>query len=73
MGKNQHVVRTENGWGVRGAGNTRLTSEHRKQSTAAQVATSIAKHQKSEVIIHNRKNQFRERNSYGNDPHPPKG
>ncbi|MHC5726325.1 MAG: DUF2188 domain-containing protein [Nostoc sp.] len=29
--------------------------------------------QQSELLIHNREGEIRERNSYGNHPHPPKG
>ena len=72
-GKNQHVVRTDQGWGVRGEGNSRLTSEHKTQGDAIGVARDIARNQRSELFIHDRENRFRERNSYGSDPHPPKG
>ncbi|MDG6135643.1 DUF2188 domain-containing protein [Lactococcus petauri] len=36
-------------------------------------ATQIAKNKNSEMFIHGRNGQIRERNSYGNDPFPPKG
>jgi len=32
-----------------------------------------ATNQKSEVIVHRRDGRIREKNSYGNDPYPPKG
>lgn len=73
MGKNQHVVKSGDGWGVKGEGNSKLTSRHVTQKQATQAATSIAKNQKSEVLIHGENGRIRERNSYGNDPHPPKG
>lgn len=31
MGKNQHVVKRDNGWAVRGEGNSKDTSHHRTQ------------------------------------------
>ena len=43
-GKNQHLVKRDNGWAVRG-----------------------------EVLIHSENSRIRERSSYGNDLHPPKG
>lgn len=73
MSKNQHVVPNGDGWAVRGAGNNRATSIHQTQQEAIQAAREIAKNQQSELFIHNREGQIRERNSYGNDPHPPKG
>ncbi|MCK2147551.1 DUF2188 domain-containing protein [Marinobacter alexandrii] len=72
-GKNQHVVRRANRWAVRGEGNTRDTSHHSSQSEAAAAAREIARRQKSEVLIHGRDGRIRERDSYGNDPFPPKG
>jgi uncharacterized protein YdaT len=72
MGKNQHVVKTDDGWGVKGAGNSRLTSEHKTQQKAINAAIPIAKHQKSEVVIHGRDGKIRDTDSYGLDPCPPK-
>ena len=73
MGKNQHVTPKDGRWQVKGAGNSRATSLHQTQQQAISAAKDIAKNQKSELIIHNRVGQIRERNSYGNDPYPPKG
>jgi hypothetical protein len=73
MGKNQHVVPHAEGWAVRGEGNEHATSVHRTQSEATEAARQIAVNQQSEVLIHGRNGQIRERNSYGNDPCPPKG
>jgi cytochrome b len=71
--KNQHVVPTQDGWGVRGAGNGRLTSRHETQADAFEAAREIAINQRSEVVIHRPNGQIRDSNSYGNDPFPPKG
>jgi hypothetical protein len=72
-GKNQHVVPHSGGWAVRGAGNSRASSVHSTQDAAAQAARSTAQRQGSEVLIHGRNGQIRARDSYGNDPFPPKG
>jgi hypothetical protein len=72
-GKNQHVVPHPDGWAVRGAGNSRVSSVHSTQAQAAEAARGAAQRQHSEVLIHGRNGQIRERNSYGNDPFPPKG
>jgi hypothetical protein len=71
--KNQHVVPNGNKWAVRGAGNSRRTSNHETQAEAIQHARDIAINQKSEVVIHRPNGKIRDRNSYGNDPHPPRG
>lgn len=72
-GKNQHVVPHAGGWAVRGAGNSRVTSIHGTQQAAANAARGTAQRQGSEVLIHGRNGQIRERDSYGNDPFPPRG
>jgi hypothetical protein len=71
--KNQHVVPTKDGnWGVRGEGNSKLTKVTPTQSDAINVAQDIAKNQKAEVVIHRRDGTIRDKDSYGNDPCPPK-
>lgn len=72
-GKNQHVVKRDNGWAVRGENNSRDTVVKPTQTEAFEAARKIARNQGSEVFIHGRDGKFRERNSYGNDPYPPKG
>lgn len=71
--KNQHVVSHPDGWAVRGEGNEKVTSVHPTQREAIEVARDIARNQQSELLIHGEDGQIRERNSYGNDPFPPKG
>ena len=74
MGKNQHVTRhTAGGWQVKGAGNSCATVRTSTQKEAIAVARSIAINQKSEVVIHGINGQIRAKDSYGNDPCPPKG
>jgi len=74
-GKNQWVVPVNGGnqWGVRGQGNDRITSIHNTQQEAISRARGIAINQRSELFILGRDGQIRERNSYGDDPFPPKG
>ena len=60
----QHVVPYEDGWAVRREGNKRITSKHRKQSTAIRKAKTIAKRKKAEVIIHRKSGGIRERIDY---------
>jgi len=60
----QHVVPYEKGWAVRREGNKRITSKHRKQSTAIRKARSLARKYKADVIIHRASGGIRERISY---------
>lgn len=71
--RNQHVVKHTFGWAVKGAGNSRATKVVDTQSEAIAIAREIAKNQQSELVIHGRNGQIREKNSYGNDEFPPKG
>jgi hypothetical protein len=71
--KNQYVVRTGDGWGVRGEGSKRLTAAFDTQAEAIERGRDIARNQHSELRIQGRDARFREAWSYGNDPYPPKG
>jgi len=71
-GKNQHVVPHDGKWAVRGEGNEKVTSIHDTQQDAIDAAIPIAKNQQSEVVTHRRDGRIRDKDSYGNDPCPPK-
>ena len=74
MSKNQHVLPHKNGgWQVKGAGNSKATVRTTTQKEAQKIARDIAKNQGSEVVVHGRDGRIRDKNSYGNDPFPPKG
>ena len=72
-GKNQHVVPHNGGWAVRGAGNEKVTKVLDTQQQAIQAARQISINQQSEMLVHGRNGQIRERNTYGEDKCPPKG
>ncbi len=60
----QHVVPYKGDWAVRREGNKRITSKHRKQSTAIRKAKSLAKKYKADVIIHRADGTIRDRINY---------
>ena len=70
--KNQHVVPLGNGWAVKGEGSSKFTVITEKQRDAITIARGIAKNNKSEIVIHGKDGRIRDKDSYGNDPHPPK-
>lgn len=71
---NQHITPHPNGgWQVKSAGASRATVVKETQAQAYQIGRQIAINQKSELFVHNKQGQIRERNSYGSDPCPPKG
>ena len=71
MGKNQHVVRHEDGWAVRGAGNERATGVFETQAEAIDAGRRIAQNQGSELLVHGRDGRIRSKDSFGPDPMPP--
>jgi uncharacterized protein YdaT len=73
MGKNQHVVPHKDGFAVKGEGNSKYTKITSTQKEAINYARPIAKNQESELLIHGKDGKIRDRDSYGNDPYPPKG
>lgn len=71
--KNIHVThRKDKTWAVIGEGDKRASSVHKTQGAAIKAGTPIAKTNKSELVIHDRENKIRDKDSYGNDPNPPK-
>lgn len=69
---NQHILRHNGAWAVRGAGNKRVTSVHATQAEAIQRGQEIARNQLSDTKIHGVNGRIRGGNSYGNDPCPPR-
>lgn len=71
--KNQHVVPLGNGWAVKKEGSDKFTVITETQRDAITIAREIARNNRSELVIHGRDGRIRDKDSYGNDPHPPKG
>lgn len=69
----QHVVPNGSTWRVRRAGASKASGVFRTQEEAVDHAREVARNQKTELFIHGRDGRIRERNSYGDDRHPPKG
>lgn len=72
MGKNQHVVRHDKGWAVRGVGNERATAVFGTQAEAIDAGREIARNQGSELLVHGRDGRIRSKDSFGRDPLPPR-
>jgi hypothetical protein len=68
----QHVVPNGAKWSVRRAGASKASGTFRTQQEAIDRARAIAQSQGTELFIHGPDGRIRERNSYGNDPLPPK-
>ncbi len=70
--KNQWVTIHPKGWAIKGEGNKRATKVTKTQKEAIEIAKKIAENQKSKLYVQNRKGKIRSKDSYGNDPCPPK-
>jgi len=71
--KGLHVVPSDGRWSVRRAGASRASKVYSTQKEAIDSARSRARSEGGELYIHGRDGRIRERDSYGNDPFPPKG
>lgn len=60
-------------WKNKFQGNTRASNVHTTKADAQKAGREMAKDKGAEHIIRNMNGQIGQRNSYGGDPHPPKG
>lgn len=70
--KNVHVVPKGTGWAVKTEGSSQPLSSHRTQTTASKAGRKVAIKNQSELVIHRPNGQIRDKDSFGNDPCPPK-
>lgn len=71
--RTQHVVPNPNGgWSVKRGGAFRATRTFATQKAAISYARKISRNQGSELYVHKKDGTIRSKDSYGNDPHPPK-
>lgn len=73
MGKKVHVVPHGDQWAVKTDNSQKAYKVTETQKKAIEIAKEVAKNQESELLIHGKDGQIREKNSYGNDDYPPKG
>jgi len=73
MGKKVHVVPQGDQWAVKTDNSQKAYKVTETQREAIDIAREVAKNQESELLIHGKDGQIREKNSYGNDDYPPKG
>lgn len=73
MRKNVRVTPFGDWWQVKMEGQNDPVFVASTQKEAGKVGKEIAKKEKMELTICGRNGRIRERDSYGNDPYPPKG
>lgn len=69
---NQHIVPNGNIWQVKRENSSHATKNFSRQSDAIDYGREIARNQHGELIIHDCKGRIRDKDSYGNDPFPPR-
>ena len=72
MGTNQHVTKKNGEWRVIGEGNSRATKKFATQKEAIDYGKKVAINQQAELVIHGVNGRIRDKDSYGNDPIPPR-
>ena len=73
MAKNIHVTPNAGRWNVKQEGRKTPVTTTATQKAASEIGRKLAQANKSELIIHRPNGRIREKNSYGNDPCPPRG
>lgn len=68
-----HTVPHDDGWANRREGAQRVSKTFGTKAEAQAAGRQTARRDKTEHVIHKRDGTIGERNSYGNDPHPPPG
>jgi len=68
---NVHIVPAK-GWGVKREGSRKNTFITLTKSQAIEIGRKIAKKEKLELVIHNSDGKISDKDSFGNDPFPPR-
>lgn len=71
MKKNFHSVPLGKMWAVKKEGSPTPISKHQTQAASENKTRQLAKKSEGEAVYHNRKGQIKDKDSFGNDPHPP--
>lgn len=69
----KHVVpNPSGGWSVKSSGATRAAKTFDTQQQAISFGRDAAKRSRTELYVHGRDGTIKNKNSYGNDPMPPR-
>jgi len=71
--RNIHVTPRDGRWAVEREDSRRASSLHDTQAEAEAAGRVTARREQVEFYLHGRNGQIRERDSYGDDPYPPRG
>jgi hypothetical protein len=68
-----HTVPHGDGWANRREGSDRVSRTFDTKTQAQDAGRDTARREHTEHVIHRKDGTIGEKNSYGNDPHPPPG
>jgi hypothetical protein len=68
-----HTVKHDDGWANRREGAARVSKTYGTKAEAQAAGRETARREKTEHVIHTKDGKIDQKNSYGNDPHPPTG
>jgi len=73
-GKSHHVVPNhEGGWDVKKSGSERASGHYETKADAVKDGRQISRNQGTELFIHRKDGQFKQKDSHGPDKCPPRG
>ena len=72
MKTNQHITKKNGEWRDIGERNKKATKKFATQKEAIDYGRKVAINQQSELVIHGVNGKIRDKDSYGNDPIPPR-
>ena len=70
--KSNHVVPSPSGWSAKKSGAVKASRTFDTKDKAILFARELSKNEKTELYIHKQNGMIQNKNSYGNDPHPPR-
>ncbi|MBD3238090.1 MAG: DUF2188 domain-containing protein [Candidatus Moranbacteria bacterium] len=72
MANNVHIIPHLGKWAIKIENQKTISSTHETQAEAISQGKIIAQKNSSELVIHSRQGKIRDKDSYGNDPFPPR-
>lgn len=72
MKATNHVVPSSSGWSVKKSGAAKASKTFDTKVKAVKYGRELSKNEKTELYVHKKNGMIQEKNSYGNDPLPPK-
>lgn len=73
MSSNYWTTKRPDGWAVKREGSARASSIHETQASAWAETRRLARGAGGEALLQGKDGKIRAKNSYGDDPYPPKG